>query len=69
MMVMTVICILAVDFPVFPRWQGKCENFGTSLVSMVKINYHLAYPKIDGRRRWVIRFLSGDSVHQITTKD
>ena len=33
MMVMTIHCILAVDFPVFPRSQGKCENFGTSLVS------------------------------------
>lgn len=33
MMIMTVHCILAVDFPVFPRWLGKCENFGTSLVS------------------------------------
>lgn len=33
MMVMTIHCILAVDFPVFPRWQGKCEDFGTSLVT------------------------------------
>ena len=33
MMIMTVHCILAVDFPVFPREQGKCENYGTSLVS------------------------------------
>jgi phosphatidylinositol glycan class W len=38
MMVMTVICILAVDFPVFPRWQGKCEDFGTSLVSRLILN-------------------------------
>ena len=33
MMVMTIHCILAVDFTVFPREQGKCETFGTSLVS------------------------------------
>lgn len=35
MMVMTIHCILAVDFPVFPRWQGKCEDFGTSLVRVL----------------------------------
>lgn len=32
MMLMTVLCILAVDFPVFPRRFGKCESWGTSLV-------------------------------------
>lgn len=32
MMIMTVHCILAVDFAIFPRAQGKCEDFGTSLV-------------------------------------
>ncbi|KAK4685828.1 glucosaminylphosphatidylinositol acyltransferase, partial [Tremellales sp. Uapishka_1] len=34
MMIMTVHAILAVDFGVFPRWQGKCEDFGTSLMDV-----------------------------------
>ena len=32
MMLMTVLSILAVDFPVFPRNLVKCETFGVSLV-------------------------------------
>lgn len=32
MMLMTVLAILAVDFPVFPRCLAKCETFGVSLV-------------------------------------
>jgi phosphatidylinositol glycan class W len=32
MMLMTVLGILAVDFPVFPRELAKCETFGVSLV-------------------------------------
>lgn len=32
MMLMTILAILAVDFPVFPRSLAKCESFGVSLV-------------------------------------
>jgi phosphatidylinositol glycan class W len=32
MMLMTVISILAVDFPVFPRYLSKCESWGVSVV-------------------------------------
>ena len=32
MMLMTVLAILAVDFPIFPRSLVKCETFGVSLV-------------------------------------
>lgn len=38
MMLMTIICILAVDFPVFPRELAKCETFGVSLVCSVAAN-------------------------------
>ena len=33
MLLLTAICILAVDFRVFPRSLAKCETFGVSIVS------------------------------------
>jgi hypothetical protein len=32
MMLMTILAILAIDFPVFPRALAKCETYGVSLV-------------------------------------
>ncbi len=35
MLLMTILAILAVDFPVFPRSLAKCESFGVSLVCSI----------------------------------
>ena len=55
MMLMTVLCILAVDFQVFPRSLVKCETFGVSLVGDQFFNIgRLTLMVVDGRGRWVI---------------
>lgn len=69
MMLMTVICILAVDFDVFPRWQGKCEDFGTSLVSYSSVRKSLvltSLPAIDGRGCRIICLFPRAHLHKIS---
>lgn len=69
MMLMTVICILAVDFEVFPRWQGKCEDFGTSLVSFPSVRKSLVFTTllaVDGRGCRVIRLFPRSRLHKIS---
>ncbi|KAL6304631.1 GWT1-domain-containing protein [Sparassis latifolia] len=34
MLLLTFLCILAVDFPIFPRSLAKCETFGASLMDV-----------------------------------
>ncbi|KAH9903179.1 GWT1-domain-containing protein [Cubamyces lactineus] len=34
MLLLTFLCILAVDFPVFPRSLAKCETFGASMMDL-----------------------------------
>lgn len=39
MILLTAICILAVDFRIFPRSLAKCETFGVSVVRNVLTDY------------------------------
>lgn len=56
MMLMTVLAILAVDFPVFPRSLVKCETFGVSLVwawTMTLSRPKLTFGNLDGPGSWI----------------
>ena len=63
MLLLTFICILAVDFPVFPRELAKCETYGVSLVSVPSILRLLTTHRCsDGHRRRFLRLLTGHRV-------
>ena len=73
MMLMTVLSILAVDFPIFPRSLAKCETYGVSLVSIPQRFHSTAsltvQKSIDGLRCGIVcvftRSSLGDTNHQV----
>ena len=66
MMLVTVLAILAVDFPVFPRELAKCETYGVSFVRTLIFSSVLAATlwrlseSVDGHGRWRIRIFPRD---------
>ena len=61
MMLMTVLSILAVDFPIFPRSLVKCETFGVSLVWTLLEPWpflRVDIGNLDGPWRWILCIFS-----------
>jgi hypothetical protein len=61
MMLMTILSILAVDFPIFPRTLAKCETYGVSLVrseETIVLQLFTQLDSTDGPRRWLVRLLA-----------
>ena len=64
MILMTVLSILAVDFPVFPRSLAKCETYGVSMVGSPQKRCHpmtslTIWGSIDGLRCGIICIFAG----------
>ena len=66
MILMTVLSILAVDFPVFPRSLAKCETYGVSLVGTPHIFHSMTgltiWQSIDGPRCGIVCIFAGNSL-------
>ena len=68
MMLVTVLAILAVDFPVFPRALAKCETYGVSFVRPGFLLFRVFNPfliprvglAVDGHGRRFVRILPRD---------
>ena len=72
MLLLTFTCILAVDFPVFPRFLAKCETYGVSMVRPSRLLIHcrlIELSRKDGHWCRVLRFLSRNRIRDTPSQD